>query len=96
MNCYKTHCCIEGEDGCHNLVPRTSDKVPSTLRRAIGVPGDCFAAPNPECFSSSESLAAVEAYIKARQGLLFPLPAGLCFLESVSVPLVCFNFFSIS
>lgn len=54
--------------------------------RSVGVSGETFCSPNPSYFSSSEgSHAGVEAYIKARQGHLYPLPTGLCFLESVRI-----------
>lgn len=52
---------------------------------AIGIPGTSFTSPDPDYFVSSDEAAGVEAFVKARQGFLFPLPQGLCFLESVSL-----------
>lgn len=49
----------------------------------LGVAPTKFSAPSKEFFQSSEGAVGVEAFVKARQGLLFPLPSGLCFLESV-------------
>ena len=53
-------------------------------RRSKGVSPQKFCSPDPETFSSCDGAMGVEAFVKARQGFLFPLPAGLCFLEAVS------------
>lgn len=52
--------------------------------RLMGIDGNLFSTPNKELFESSEGHIGVEAFVKARQGWLFPLASGLCFLESVS------------
>lgn len=51
--------------------------------RLLGVPPSSFSSPQPEVFSSQKGDAGIEAHLKARPGTLFPLPSGLCFLESV-------------
>lgn len=54
------------------------------LCSSVGVSGNMFSSPDTSYFSSSEGMyTGVEAYIKARQGYLYPLPTGICFLESV-------------
>lgn len=49
-----------------------------------GISPETFHSTNFEYFESCSQASAVEAFVKARQGLLFPLRGGLCFLESVS------------
>lgn len=56
----------------------------------VGVQPTRFSAPDKELFTSSGGAVGVEAFVKARQGYLFPLPCGLCFLESVCILCFCF------
>jgi hypothetical protein len=50
---------------------------------SMGVSASSFISPDPTIFQSATKAAAgVEAYIKAKCGFLFPMSAGLCFLES--------------
>lgn len=51
----------------------------------LGVDPDSFSSSDPSAFKSMAGHPGVEAHLKARQGTLFPLPTGLCFLESVSL-----------
>jgi len=44
-----------------------------------------FHSSDETVFQSFTKAAAVEAFVKARQGYLFPLRRGLCFLEAVSI-----------
>ena len=60
-----------------NAMPRLS------CCRIIGVSPDSFHSSDTSVFQSFDQAAAVESFVKARQGYLFPLKAGLCFLESV-------------
>lgn len=48
----------------------------------MGVSPSSFCSPDPSIFSSATKAVGVEAYVKARAGYLFPLSAGICFLES--------------
>ncbi|KAL6778819.1 hypothetical protein ACKKBF_B04495 [Auxenochlorella protothecoides x Auxenochlorella symbiontica] len=49
----------------------------------LGVPPASFCSPDPAQFGSmSSGHSGVPAHVKARAGTLFPMPAGLCFLES--------------
>ena len=45
-------------------------------------PAEVFAVPDANTFTSSEGHSGVGAYVKASGGFLFPVPAGLCFLET--------------
>lgn len=56
-----------------------------------GLPAEAFVSPDGETFRSAGGSVVdaaggtigVQAYVKASQGLLYPMPAGLCFLERV-------------
>ena len=51
----------------------------------MGVPSDRFGSPDPAVFRSmTQQKSGIPAHIKAKAGVLFPLPAALCFLEAVS------------
>ncbi len=49
---------------------------------ACGISGKLFHGSDAKVFRSCSDTAAVEAYVKARSGFLFPLQNGLCFMES--------------
>ena len=50
----------------------------------MGVPSDRFGSPDPAVFRSMiQQKSGIPAHIKAKAGVLFPLPAALCFLETV-------------
>ncbi|KAI8112087.1 hypothetical protein M9434_003411 [Picochlorum sp. BPE23] len=58
------------------------------LCQAIGCCGispQIFHGSAPEVFQSCNAASAVEAFVRARQGHLFPLKSGLCFLESPAI-----------
>ncbi|KAK2076908.1 hypothetical protein QBZ16_005136 [Prototheca wickerhamii] len=49
----------------------------------MGVPSDRFGSPDPAVFRSMiQQKSGIPAHIKAKAGVLFPLPAALCFLET--------------
>jgi hypothetical protein len=50
-----------------------------------GISPQVFHSSDETVFQSFTKAAAVEAFVKARQGYLFPLRRGLCFLEVVRV-----------
>jgi len=50
-----------------------------------GISPQVFHNSDESVFQSYTKAAAVEAFVKARQGYLFPLRRGLCFLEAVSI-----------
>lgn len=66
---------------------RLSGNAAVVLCQAIGCCGiidpRIFHSSSPDVFKSCTSTSAVEAFVKARQGHLFPLQRGICFLESV-------------
>lgn len=66
---------------------RLSGNAAVVLCQAIGCCGitdpHIFHSSSPDVFKSCTSTSAVEAFVKARQGHLFPLQRGICFLESV-------------
>ncbi|KAI3431456.1 hypothetical protein D9Q98_004508 [Chlorella vulgaris] len=47
-----------------------------------GVDPTCFVSPDAQYFQSADRAAGVSAFVKARQGFLYPLPAAFCFLEA--------------
>lgn len=56
----------------------------------MGVPASCFCSPDPAVFKAmAHGRAGVPAHVKAKSGTIFPIPAGICFLESVR--LGCFE-----
>lgn len=65
---------------------RLSGIAAVVICQAIGTCGitgkAAFHASDAKVFRSCSETAAVEAYVKARNGYLFPLLNGLCFLES--------------
>ncbi len=65
---------------------RLSGIAAVVICQAIGTCGitdkAAFHGSDRNIFSSCTDTAAVEAYVKARNGFLFPLQHGLCFLES--------------
>lgn len=76
---------------------RLSGNAAVVLCQAIGCCGiapQTFHSSSPDVFKSCTSTSAVEAFVKARQGHLFPLQRGLCFLESVRVIFYASIFFA--
>lgn len=45
-------------------------------------PAEVFAVPDADTFTSFDGHSGIGAYVKASGGFLFPVPAGLCFLET--------------
>jgi len=52
---------------------------------SCGISPQIFHSSSPDVFKSCTSTSAVEAFVKARQGYLFPLSKGICFLESPAI-----------
>ena len=53
-------------------------------RRLLGLDPSCFCSPDAAVYCAAGGAAGVQACVKARTGILFPLPAAFCFLEAVS------------
>jgi hypothetical protein len=68
---------------------RLSGLAAVVICQAIGTCGisgsAAFHSSSADVFRSCTNTAAVEAFVKARQGFLFPLLHGLCFMESPAI-----------
>ena len=62
---------------------------------SCGISPQIFHSSSPDVFKSCTSTSAVEAFVKARQGYLFPLSKGICFLESPAIFIHCDNIRSV-
>lgn len=48
----------------------------------LGLDPSCFCSPNLAVYCAAGGAVGVQACVKARTGILFPLPAAFCFLEA--------------